>query len=205
MKITAKDLIIISFAAVIGLLAMFKLVDLLYIKDKSVYSDVFAFIGTIVGGVLSGAITLVGVRYTIIANREDDYIKDIPKRIQILSEIDLGVKKISDEINDIKQSSDKTKNYESPINLALKMYQLIGENRIPEKSMEASELVYKELDKTMNNCIDVIDEVWSTKDNSENIQTIKKHYNKISLNNVSLIIYQEKSRLVKEYFEKHQE
>lgn len=72
MNITWKDILLMGLGAIITLLATFKLIDLMLLKDKDIETAVVAFIGTIIGGVLSGAITLIGVNKTIQENRRID-------------------------------------------------------------------------------------------------------------------------------------
>ncbi|KUF37432.1 hypothetical protein [Lysinibacillus sp. F5] len=84
MNITWKDLTIIGLGAIIILLATFKLIDFMYIKDKDIEVAVVGFIGTIIGGTLSGAITLIGVTRTIEHNQSIENRKRIKEEIMFL-------------------------------------------------------------------------------------------------------------------------
>ncbi|MGG0666747.1 hypothetical protein ABE042_21965 [Viridibacillus arvi] len=102
MNITWKDLLIIGLGAIIGLLATFKLIDLMILDDKNIEVAVVGFLGTISGGVLSGAITLIGVKITIDYYKEND-VKQSEKQKK---SIDLAAK-----LNDAKERDRIRLNY----------------------------------------------------------------------------------------------
>ncbi len=81
MNLTWKDLVVLGLGAIVVLLAAFKLIDLMYLKDKNIEVAVVGFVGTIIGGVLSGAITLIGVKLTIQENRRKDMDETLPRKI----------------------------------------------------------------------------------------------------------------------------
>lgn len=107
MKLTWKDLIIIGLGAIIILLATFKLIDFMYIKDKDIEVAVVGFIGTIIGGTLSGAITLLGVNKTLHEQRRKEEIRSLELKYYALQEYILELEEIRTEIGKLNVNIDK--------------------------------------------------------------------------------------------------
>lgn len=129
MKLNWKDLFFISLVAIVGMLATFKIVDLMFLKDKNNEIAVVGFLGTIISGVLSGAITLIGVRMTIEDNRRKEQMEKITIHLDGLEEIVGIITKIL---------SQTYKHFDDEVNLravATNLYNEIKDNKLLIKSI----------------------------------------------------------------------
>lgn len=80
--------VVIGFVVLIGvftvLLGWLKLLDLAFVNDKTMLVAAIGLIGAIVGGVISGALTLIGVKLTIGNMQKSEFKKLLPKQVTTL-------------------------------------------------------------------------------------------------------------------------
>lgn len=80
--------VVIGFLVLIGvftvLLGWLKLLDLAFVNDKTMLVAAIGLIGAIVGGVISGALTLIGVKLTIDNLQKSEFKKLLPKQVTTL-------------------------------------------------------------------------------------------------------------------------
>ncbi|MFJ8513402.1 hypothetical protein [Lysinibacillus xylanilyticus] len=78
---------IVVFAAFVLPLFWLKLMQWAFLDDTAIIAEGISFTGAIIGGIISGALTLIGVRYTIQENRADDLSLRLPKLLAELNEL----------------------------------------------------------------------------------------------------------------------
>ncbi|RIJ64076.1 hypothetical protein [Rummeliibacillus sp. POC4] len=136
MKLNLKDILLIILIAIIGMLATFKIVDLMFLKDKNNEIAVIGFLGTIISGVLSGAITLIGVKMTIEDNRRKEQMEKISIHLEELEEINGIITKIL---------SQTYKHFDNKVNLrvvATNLYNEIKDYKLLLKSISIDYEIY---------------------------------------------------------------
>lgn len=142
-KITTGFIIMIGVFSI--LFTWLKLIDLWYTEenDKILLVTAIGLIGAILGGSISGGLTLMGVRMTINENRENELLTSIPPKTMLIDEIVTTLRKFRMEVerNELLKIKIYLRNPDEQV------INMIKENNLLEKASRVNIVVYQSMRK----------------------------------------------------------
>ncbi|GGA31834.1 hypothetical protein [Psychrobacillus lasiicapitis] len=107
MKEYVKTGFIILIGIFVVLFIWLKLIDLAFTDDKDIFLEAIGLIGTVVGGVISGGLTLIGVKLTLDYYTKSEKVDQYPIKIRKIHRLNNRLKNLSNylmkyEVRDVK-------------------------------------------------------------------------------------------------------
>lgn len=156
-------------------------IDFFSIDDHTIIAALIGVVGAVIGGVISGGLTLWGVKLTFLENREKEKEKELPKKLENAEQLEQHLISLRTKIKSVSRFSETER---------MEFKNFILEKKLVDLSINLNEAIYhkiKKIEMTTYN-VNELEKIFLTK------------LDRTIVNEAIELVKEEKEKLLKKIF-----